>query len=68
MQIRTIKYGLYDMIRLKNKEFIMILYSFTPNDMNVQTILMPRVILAKFSSQKSWSLETILILHPLELR
>ena len=30
-------------------------------DMNFQTILMPKVILAKYLSQKSWSLRTILV-------
>ena len=43
---------LNDLIQVKLKEFILILYSFTPSDMNFHTILMLEVILAKFSSQK----------------
>ena len=63
-QMQTTKYGLYDMIWLKRKEFILILY-FTPSDMNFQTILMSQVILAKILSRKSWSLRTILIVNEL---
>ena len=43
--------------RIKNKQFILILYSFTPSDMNFQAILMPKVILAKILSQKITHLE-----------
>ena len=32
---------------MKKKEVILMLYSFTPSDVNFQTILMPKVILAK---------------------
>ena len=54
--IQTIEYGLNDMKRIKKKQVTLILYSFTPSDMNFQTILMPKVILAKFLSQKIYSL------------
>ena len=55
-QIQTINHGLYDMIRIKSKELLFILYSFTPSDINFQSILMPKVILAQFLSQKLVSL------------
>ena len=45
-----------DTKRIKKKQVTLILYSFTPSDMNFQTILMPKVILAKFLSQKIYSL------------
>ena len=54
------KYGLYDVIRIKKKEFVLILQSFTPSDMNFKTILMPKVILAEILSQKSLSYLTFL--------
>ena len=38
---------------------------FIPSNMNFQTILMPKVNLAKFLSEKSWSLRTILNLSML---
>ena len=47
-------YDLYDMIRIKKKEFILILSSFKPSDMNFQTIL------AKILSQKDGLLEAFL--------
>ena len=36
-----VKYGPKDTKRIKKKRFTLILYSFTPSDMNFQTILMP---------------------------
>ena len=48
MRIQTKKYGLYDVIRIKKKEFILMLRSFTPYDINFKTILMPKGILGKF--------------------
>ena len=42
-----------DTIRIKKNEFILILYSIKSSDMNFQTILMPKVILAKLLSQKN---------------
>ena len=45
-------------IQIKKKEVTLILYSFTPSDMNFQAILMPKVILGKFLSQKIYSLTT----------
>ena len=59
MQIQTTNYSLYDVIRMKKKEFIMILLSFTPSDMIFEPILMPTVILA-ILSQKSYSYLTFL--------
>ena len=54
MQIQTTKlYRLYDVIRIKKK-------GFTPSDMNFKTILMPKGILAKILSQKSYSYLTFL--------
>ena len=46
-QIQTIKYGLNDTKRMKKKQVTLILYSFRPSDMNFQTCLLPKVILAK---------------------
>ena len=43
MQIQTIKYGLNDTKRLKNKQVTLKLYSFTPSDMYFQTILSQKV-------------------------
>ena len=40
----------------KKKQVKLMLDSFTPSDINFQTILMPKVILAKFLSQKMYSL------------
>ena len=39
-----------------------IIYPFIPSNMNFQTIVMPKVNLAKTLSEKSWSVGTILIL------
>ena len=50
---QMIKYGLNDTIQIK-REFLLILYSFTPSDMIFQTIMMGKTTLAKFLSQKSW--------------
>ena len=62
-QIQTTKYGLYDMVRIKKYlyRYCTHLHRFTPSDLNFQTILMPKVILAKKLSQNSWSFGTILI-------
>ena len=54
-QIQTLEYGLNDAKRIKKKQVTLILYSFTPSDMNFQTILMPKVILAKFVCFKNSS-------------
>ena len=51
-QIQAIEYGLNDAIRIKKNEALMILYSFTSVDMDFQTILMSKGILAEFC-QKS---------------
>ena len=61
-QTQTIEYGLNDMIQINKNAVMLTLCSFTPSDLNFQTILMPKVNLAKKLSQKSWFLETILIL------
>ena len=55
-QIQMIKYGLNDTKWIKKKQVTVILYSFTPSYMTFQTILMPKVILAKILSQKIYSL------------
>ena len=52
-QIQTINYGLNDTKRIKKKQVILILYSFAHSDMNFQTVLLPKVILAKQISQKN---------------
>ena len=65
MQIQMIEYGLNDTIvtiRMKKKEVVLIPYSFTPTNMNFQTILMPKVILANFCYIKNWSVGTKYIL------
>ena len=59
-QIQTIKYGLNDMKPIKKKQATLTPYSFTPFDMKFQTILMPKKILAKFMSQKVYSLRPFL--------
>ena len=56
-QIQTIKYGLNETKRIKKKQVALIIYLFTPFDINFQTILMPKGILAKFLSQKTYSLK-----------
>ena len=55
-QIQTTEYVHDDTKSIKDNQVILILYSFTPTDMNFQTILMPKLILAKFLSQKIYSL------------
>ena len=47
IQIQTIEYGPNNTIWIKMKEFIMILFSFTPCSMKFHAILVPEVILAK---------------------
>ena len=37
------------------------LLSFTPSDMNFKTILMPKVILANFLSQKKYTYNKVLV-------
>ena len=59
-QIQTIEYGLNDAKWIKKKEFTLILYSFTPSDMNFQTFLLPKVILVEKFSQKIYSLRPFL--------
>ena len=59
-QIQTIKYGLSDTKLIKKEQVTLILYSFTPSDMNLQKILMPKVILAKFLSQENYLLGSFL--------
>ena len=45
MQIQAIEFGLNDKIQIQPKKpERKILYSFTPSDMNFQTIFMPKVI------------------------
>ena len=46
-QIQTLEYGLDVAMRIKEKDYILIEYSFTPSDMNFQTIWMPKGILTK---------------------
>ena len=60
-----IKYGLNDAIRVKKKEDLLIIDPFLPSNMNFETILMPKVNLAKILSEKSWSVRTILNLSML---
>ena len=50
-----IRYGLNDTIRVKKKEDILIIDPFIPSNMNFQTILMPKVNLAKILSEKKVS-------------
>ena len=54
-----------DTIQIKKKEDILIITSFIPSNMNFQTIMMPKVNLAKMLSKKNWSVRTILILSML---
>ena len=56
MQIQKIKYGFDDRKRIKKKQVILKLHSFTPSDINIQTVLVPKMILAKFLSPKIYSL------------
>ena len=60
VQIQTIKYDLNDTKIIKKKQDTLILYSFTPSDMNFQTFLLPTVILAKLLSQKTFALRPFL--------
>ena len=61
-QIQTIEYGLNDAKRIKKEtsDIALILWSFTPSDMNFQTISMAKGIFAKFLFQKSGPLEPFL--------
>ena len=52
MQIQRTKYGAFDVIQIKKKEYIIILEPFSTPDMTFKTILMPKVILEKCLSQK----------------
>ena len=56
-QIQTIKYGLNVTKRIHKKQDTLIIYSFTPSDMNFQTFLLPNVILAKKTHKKSTHLD-----------
>ena len=58
-------FSLNDTIRVKNKEEVLIIDPFIPFYMNFQTILMPKVNLAKVLSENNWSVRTILILSML---
>ena len=49
--------GLNDTIEKKKKVVVVMLYLFTPSDMNFQAL---KVILAKMLSQKMYSLRTFL--------
>ena len=42
------------------KDYILTIDTFIPSNMNFQTILMPKVNLAKILSEKSWSSESFL--------
>ena len=53
------------MIRVKKKEDLLIIDPFIPSNMNFETILMPKVNLAKKIIRKSWSVRTILNLSML---
>ena len=53
------------MIWVKEKEDIIIMDTFIPSNMNFQTILMPKMVLAKHLSEKNWSVRTIHILSML---
>ena len=64
-QIQTLEYDLDDAMWIKKKDDVLIEYSFTPSDMNFQTIWMPKGILTKIWSRNSWSLVTILTLSML---
>ena len=44
-QTQTLEYGLDDAMRIKKKDLVLIEYSFTPSDMNFQTIWVPQGIL-----------------------
>ena len=51
-QIQTIKYDLNAAKRIKKKQVTLILYSFTPSDMIIQTFLLPKVISALKNHKK----------------
>ena len=57
-QIQTIEYGLNDKIWIK--KWKKLFYSFQPSYKNFRAILMPKMILAKFLSQKTGLLEPFL--------
>ena len=64
-----IRYGLNDTKRIKKKQGTFILYLlFTPSDMNFQTFLLPKVILAKKGFAKNLLTWTILILSKLSTK
>ena len=47
----------FDNVKLiKKKQVTLIIYSFAPSNMNFQTLLMPKGILAKILSQKIYSI------------
>ena len=46
-----------DTKRIKKKQVTLILYLFTPSDMNFQTFLLPKMILAKKINKKSTHLD-----------
>ena len=57
-QIQTTEYSLNDTIGIKKKGVFLMIYSFTPFDINFQTILMAKVIFGKKSVKKellSWN-------------
>ena len=54
-----------NLIRIKKKEFILTLQSFTPSDMNFKTILMPKSDFGNFFVTKSYSSVYILIFSAL---
>ena len=56
-QIQTIIYGLNN---FDKKKIILILYLFTTSEINLQTILMPKVILANICHKKAGLLEPFL--------
>ena len=53
-------------LMIKKKQVTLILFSFTPSDMNFQTFLLLKGILAKTNSQKNLLTQTILILSILQ--
>ena len=65
MYLSLTYYGLNDTKRIKKKQITLILYSFTPSDLNFQTILMPKSDYGKISVTKNLLTWTILILSML---
>ena len=57
MQIQTIKYGPNDTKMIKKKQVTLILYLFTPSDMNFHTFWLLKVIFAKKIHKKSTHLD-----------